>query len=128
VGTVNSIRAKSGTSADWSLAAAGKVNTLDAGNGSLGGTVQGAYFNRITTRGDLTAAITATDAEDKRHIAIGSLTAGRVRDVSLNAVNGGINSLTVTEWLDGDGSGDGGTITADWKDNHPRRPPQGLSG
>ena len=108
VGTVNTIRAGDGTAAGWTLDADGNVNTLDGKGGDVAGTLGAAYFNRISTKGAMTAAITATGADPKKLTAINTLTAGRVDSVNVNAAGGGINTITVTDWTGG------GTIHADW--------------
>ena len=111
---VGTIRAGA-TAAGWTLDAEGSVNSLDATD-ALAGSAAAEYFGRISTRGALSAGISATGADDRRGQSIASLSAGSVQDVSLTVL-GGIGSITVSQWIDGpDGDTDGGTITAGWLD------------
>ncbi|HUS91547.1 MAG TPA: lamin tail domain-containing protein [Phycisphaerae bacterium] len=108
VGNVNTIRATNGMAAGWALDAAGFVKTLDASKGDLAGTVEALYFNRINTKGDLTAAITATGEDERKHTGVGALTAGRVNGALLTCDVGGVGSVTVIDWTGG------GKIDAEW--------------
>ncbi|MGB2823463.1 MAG: hypothetical protein WBF17_20955, partial [Phycisphaerae bacterium] len=76
------------------------------------GSLTALYFDKIYTRGDLTAAIATDGVYTRKGTAIGSLTAASVRDVSLNAPAGGIGKITVTDWLNTDAVAD--EITAAW--------------
>jgi len=111
---VNVLRAGGGTADTWSLDAAGEVNVLDGGNGGLGGAISAAYFNRVATRGNLTAALTATGAHERRGTGVGSLTAGSAVDALVTCLAGGVGSARLVEWIDGNGDGDAGGIDACW--------------
>ena len=107
VGNVNTIRAGQGTADGWSLDADGFVNTLDAQKGDLAGTVEAAYFNRIATRADLLAGITANGADPRRGTAVNTLNAASALGATLACPLGGVNSINVLEWL-------GGWMNAAW--------------
>ncbi len=89
---------------DCTINAAGFIKKIYAKN-SLGGSISAEWIGKVQTKGDLTAAIVATAANAKG-MSIGALYAGNVGDVSLS-VPGGVKSIKVAEWLDGD-------ITANW--------------
>lgn len=96
--------------ATWALDAEGPVKRLDA-QGDLAGELSAAQFGGISVKGELTAAIAAQGSDPRRRTSIGALTAGTVRDVSLD-VPGGIGAITVVEWLDTDDTPE--TIRAGW--------------
>jgi hypothetical protein len=102
-GAIGLLKAKS-TAAGWQLEADGFVKTLDARDG-LAGTISAEWFGKISTKGELTAGITAL-GQTARGVSIGTLQAGSVGDVALNAP-GGIVSIKVTKWT-------AGGIVADW--------------
>jgi len=106
---VGAIKAGS-TGETWTLDAEGPVEVIDT-KGDLEGSIAAKYFGKISTKGDLAAGIGAIGVDGPKRTSIGSLTAGSVRDVSLN-VPGGIGSITVVEWLDTGGDAD--KIEADW--------------
>jgi hypothetical protein len=110
-GAVGAIKAN-GTADDWLLdAPASAVKSLDAGAGDLAGALRALCYGKVSTKGQLAADLAATGVDARRGTSIDSLTAGSARNVSLT-VPGGINSLTVAEWVDDGGPPD--RIEAGW--------------
>ena len=97
------------TGSSWNLDVAGYVSSIYTTD-SLGGVISALYFNRICTKGHMTAEITASGM-DKAGKSIVTFQAGSVRDMSLS-VPGGINNINVIEWRDTDATPD--SIKAAW--------------
>ena len=108
-GPIGTIKADS-TAGTWSLVADGKVHAVRT-TGPLAGDLSALYFGTLSTRGDFTAAVTASGFDARRLTSVGSLIAGSVRDVSMNLA-GGLGSASAVDWIDTDGAAD--TIQAGW--------------
>ncbi|MCD6303816.1 MAG: hypothetical protein J7M21_02500 [Planctomycetes bacterium] len=108
-GAIGTIRAAAADET-WTLRAAGPVGAIDARD-ALAGDVEAWYFRRLSTRGPLTARISASACDERTGVSIGSLAAGAVRDVSLD-LPGGVSSIDVLEWVDTDGAAD--RLRAGW--------------
>lgn len=108
-GGAGAIRA--GSAADeWSLDVEGHVKLVEART-DLEGDLRAQWFGKISAKGALPATVTATGTDETGRTSIRTLAGGSVQDTSVDAP-GGIQAVSVVEWLDGGGAGD--TIRADW--------------
>ncbi len=88
----------------WTLTAGGAVSSLTAAT-DLAGTLTAVSFGTIKATRELTATITATNA-NAALASIGTLSAAKVNAATVNAT-GGITTVSVSEW-------NGGALNAAW--------------
>jgi hypothetical protein len=90
------------TTSTFSLTTAGQVAGFNSTVGGIEGSLSALYFDAISAKGMMQAAITANGAAATTGKAIGTLSAGSVNDTTITASAGGIGTITALEWLDGD--------------------------
>jgi len=96
-GDVGTVSAKLGTDAGWVLDAPhSTVKSADAGTGTLAGTCTVLTIGKVSTKGDLTADITALGADARKGVSIGSLSAAAARGARVVAA-GEISKIMLRE-------------------------------